>query len=103
MPDFTSLMATLVWLAGPAGIVAWLLFVSDTVRNWREDGELTNFTPLGLQLSVAAASFLVPAVAYGILLLVPPATIETLQPFYSFVATFFLAYIGQKIWFRFNK
>lgn len=101
-PDFTKLADVLVWLTG-AGVAAWALIVSDAFRNWREDGYLTKFSPLGLQAAVTGATLIVPILAYAILALVPAEGIAAVEPYYKLIALLFTAIVGQKIWFRTNK
>lgn len=99
MNDFTNLYATLSYLVGPAGVAAWMLFVSDLVRNWVTEGKLTKFSALGKASLTAGLSFGLPGLAYAAILLIPKETFDTIQPHYGFIASMFLAYLVQQGYF----
>lgn len=99
-PDYTSLLSTLGWLVGPAGVAAWAMIVSDAFRNWKAEGKFVDFSPMGLQATVIAATLVVPVLAYAVLNLIPADVLLSLEPYYGFVASLFLGLIGQKVWFQ---
>lgn len=100
--DITNLVAVLTYLAGPAGVLAWFVYVSNWFRNAVEKGIVT-LDGWRLQLLVAAVSFLPPVLAFVILAVVPTETLEKFSPYYQFVATLCLAYLGQQAWFAVTK
>lgn len=112
--DLTNLVVTLQWLAGPAGIVAWMLFVSNLFRNLRDNdfdeivaplaAKLSEWlfllTPMAYQAVVFVSSIAGPVVAVIVINVLPDQTIVLIQPYYQFVAMLFMSYIGQQIWYR---
>lgn len=104
LTDLTSILTS---LAGPAGMLAWMVAVSNWFRNateTREDGtKLVTLSGTWLQVVVAAASIIPPAAAFLILTLVPADALTQLTPYYRFAATLFLTYLGQQVWFAFTK
>jgi hypothetical protein len=98
-PDLTDLQQTLAFLAGPAGVVAWYIFVSDTLRNWTAAGKFDKFSPLGLSLLNIGISFGTPSIAFVLINVFSEAEIATVQPIYSFVATLLLSYLAQQGYF----
>lgn len=114
--DPTQLMVVLAWLAGPAGALAWMVFLSNMIRNWRSGdvsqmdpyssgvaGWIRRLTPVQLQTLVTLLAFAVPSIAAGILKLVPPERLAAAQEVYSFIAMLFILYLGQQIWFQITK
>lgn len=114
--DFTQLMVLLAWLAGPAGAMAWMVFLSNMVRNWRTGdvsqmdpyssgvaGWIRRLTSVQLQTLVTVMAFAVPSIAAGILKLVPADKLAAAQEYWSFFAMLFLLYLGQQIWFQITK
>lgn len=104
--DLTNLGAVLALLAGPAGIVAWMVYVSNWFRNAAEvkpDGsQLIKWSSWVTQLITAAVSFSLPIAAFLILKFVPAETLEAIAPYYQFLASVFLAYLGQQLWYAFK-
>jgi hypothetical protein len=114
--DFTQLMVTLAFLAGPAGAAAWMVFLSNAIRNLREidpnetnpykkglAGLIQQMSPFALQTFVTVLSLGVPALATVILAVVPVEVLEQLQAFYGPAAALFIIYLGQQIWFQVTK
>jgi hypothetical protein len=114
--DFTQLTAVLVWLAGPSGAAAWMVFLSNAVRNLREGdpnnmdeyqkglaGLVRNMTPLALQTVVTVLAIGVPIAAAGVLAVIPAETLAAIQGTYSFIATLFIVYLAQQVWFQITK
>lgn len=114
--DFTQLVVVLAWLAGPAGMTAWMVFLSNAIRNLREGdqaqmdeyskgiaGWIRSLTPLALQTLVTGLAFGVPIVAGLILNAIPAEALAAVQSTYSFIATLFIIYLGQQVWFQVTK
>lgn len=105
--NLTDLGAVLAYLAGPVGIVAWMVYVSNWFRNATEDkgdgSQLIKLTGWRLQLLIFAVSALPPTAAFLILAYVPPEVITMLSPSYQFFATLFIAYLAQQVWFAYKK
>lgn len=114
MPDFLDFRETLIWFVGAGGTTWWLLYWSDLVRNLREYDEnrepgtiefklyqfLTLLTPLQYQFVVLFGSAIVPFVATVLIGVLPPETLQLLQPYYALIAQFVLAFVAQRIYFR---
>lgn len=101
MVDPTDLNATLTWLAG-AGLATWAILVSDFFRNH----QLPKFEQLavGLQQAIIYAVMAIPPIlAYVVLQVVPPETIEALAPHYKFVAALFTAMLAARGIFEVTK
>lgn len=100
-----NLSELLPYLVSGAGIAAWLLFVSNVVRNWR-DPDSTDYSPVAewirsltsFQMSVLihVANVSVPLLAYVINLAVPADVIASLQPHFAFVATLLMLILAQQ-------
>ena len=97
--DLTSLTAVLAALMAPAGITAWMLYVSNWFRNATANGTVKFDAPWKVQLAVAAASILPPVAAFLITTYVPAATLASASPTYAFFSTVALAYLVQQGWF----
>lgn len=95
----TDLYETLSFLVGPAGIGAWMLFISDYIRNRTLKGKYDTWTPFQLQAYTAGLSFGVPILAYVLFSIIPQNLYEVLQPHYGFAATCFIAYVTQQGYF----
>lgn len=114
--DWTNLMATLSFLAGPAGLVAWNVYWSNLLRVLRE-GDAAELSAIGkrlaawvqarspevLQLLHGFGSLIVPVAAKIILDSVSPETIEAIQPYYAFATMLLLSYIGSQAWYVVSK
>src|SRR3990167_8191319 len=114
--DFTNLNAVLNWLAGAAGAAAWMIFLSNLVRNlvggsfdpttqplpYKLAVWLGGMAALTRQLVVAIGSFIVPIGAKAILMvsLHQPLTVEGVWGFGAMLA---LCYLGQQQWFKNTK
>lgn len=114
----TKLTALLAFLAGPAGIVFWMLTVSTLIRNLRYSPPDPNtadplyawlatwlraLSPLYLYLVVAAVSILPPVIAKAILEFVPATLLAKVEPYYGFIALLFVTFFAQQIWYRVTK
>lgn len=114
--DFTNLAVTLAFLAGPVGIGAWAIYWSSLFRGLRTS-PTDKIVPLMRRFAVwvraqsdETAQFVhvvgavgVPGVAYVIILIVPPATLDWLQPHYAFITLVILSYIGGQFWYLATK
>lgn len=117
--DYTQLTSVLAWLAGPAGMLAWLIAWSNFLKSVRENEpeELSalgqwlrayldkgaNNTPAAVQFLHLVGSLIVPALAALVTSLVPAEFILSLQPTYAWLAMFYLAYVGSQVWYEFTK
>lgn len=110
---FTDLYKLLVFLSGPIGAFTWMLFLSNAIRNLREEdtsrldpasAELAvwvrNLRPLKLLVLSFLLSVGVPGLAALVIGLVPPELIARFQPVFAVIAMLLLMYIGQQIWYR---
>lgn len=118
--DFANLVLTLAWLAGPAGITAWMIYYSNLLRNLHEvdlqDPNL-KLSPLGkraaawlqkrapevMQIIHGVGSFLLPGLAMIILEFVPPEWLVRAQPYYASLTMLFVAYLGSQVWYLWTK
>lgn len=117
--DFTQLVIVLAWLAGPMGMLAWMMGWTNWLRNvrtadpkrlsplevsfraWLESG--WRKSPLFVQVFHAFIAALVPALAFAITTFVPEKTILMLQPYYAFLALLYISYIGSQAWYQLTK
>jgi hypothetical protein len=116
MPTDLQLIDALTKMAGPAGAVAWMVLLSNAIRNYRS-GDLELMTPadqemarwlrtfslLQIQFLMIVLSGLVPTAAALVLWLVPRETLLALQPTFAFCSMLFMAFLGQQIWFQVTK
>jgi hypothetical protein len=117
--DFTQLVILLAWLAGPMGMMAWMMAWTNWLRNvrtgdpaslsplevgfreWLETG--WRKSPLFIQVLHAFVAAFVPALAFVIITFVPEETLLLMQPYYAFLALVFLSYIGSQAWYQLTK
>lgn len=106
-----NLLEMLPFLASAAGISAWMLIVSNTVRNWRESPDdqspiaiwIRGLTSFALTLLVFAVDVSVPLAAYVVLNTVPVEVLESLQPHFAFAFILITAFLAQQGWFQVTK
>ena len=88
--DPTQLVPTLLWLT-TTGMGTWTVIVSDFFRNLKAPWWKEIEKPGTRQFIVTLIQLGVPILAYIILQVVPPDTLEALQPHYKFIASLFSA------------
>jgi hypothetical protein len=116
MEAYTNLYELLLQLAGPIGAAAWMVMLSDAIRNMRNadlngippiDGEIAKrvraLTPLQLQTLVVLLALGVPSLAALILAFVPAEMIEQAQPTFAFLSMLLVVYLGQRVWYQITK
>lgn len=114
--DYTNLSLLLAYLAGPLGVAAWMVFLSNAVRNLRESDpqslnpinqELARLVrtmrPLQLQVLVTVLALGIPSIAKVILVFVPVEALERAQSTFAFIAMLMAVYIVQQVWFQVTK
>lgn len=103
MVDYQNVFEVLEWLSGPVGAVAWFIFVSNLVRNAREDDALKNWTSWQVQHFVAGVSLVVPVGAILVNTYVSPDVLAGIQEYYAAISAIAIAYLGQQAWYKATK
>lgn len=101
--NYQNLSELLAYLAGPVGALAWALYVSNLVRNLRDDGKLAKLSSAAIQGIVLAISAGVPLVSYAILQFVPAAELAKFQDVWAILATVGMSYLVQQGWYKLTK
>lgn len=116
--DYNKLADILAWLAGPAGMVAWVMYWSQFLKNVRDNepdslswvGRLLRTyldkgpkSPGAVQLLHLIVAFIVPVTARLITSFAPADILLSLQPVYAFLAMFYLAYTASQVWYQATK
>lgn len=111
-----TLSEFLAYLAGPLGIAAFMLYLSNAVRNLLQgnlarmspsDQEiaiwLRGLRPLKVQAIVTAIALGVPILAHTALTFVPADVLERLQPTFAFITKLLAIYLLQQVWYQITK
>lgn len=101
--EFETLNELLVWVAGPAGTAACFVYVSNLVRNLREEGKLAEWSSWAVQLLTVGLSLAGPVAAYLVITYVPQDIIGQLQPFYGMIGALASSYLIQQGWYKLTK
>ena len=117
MIDFTNLGEVLVYMAAPAGVLWWMAFVSDTLRNLDPaefDPTINPFarqvsdwydgmTPMVKQIVVVLLSTLPLIGVKALVVYVPEEEIMRLAGVWQFAATLFSGLLLQKGWYALKQ
>lgn len=118
MISFANMTFTefLAWLAGPLGIAATMIYISNAMRNLLQgnlqrmspsDQEIATWLrkqrPLKVQLIVTLLTLGIPSIAYAVITFVPTEWLEWAQPHFAFLAMLLSIYIAQQVWYQITK
>lgn len=99
-----NLRELLPYLAGGTGMAVWMLFVSNTLKNWRQSPDdmgkvaqwIRGLTSFQLLLLVGVASGSLPIAAYVTNQTVSPEFLDMLQPHFAFLVLLCTVFLAQQ-------